>query len=146
MNSIKLARYDSFAMTLHWVIAALLIVMLIFGEAMMDAQEGAAWLPSLHVSIGFTILALSLIRLAWRFVNAPPPLLRMMAPWEKLACHVSHVLAAMKHQFVNQDGVLKRMLPGGGGTACGDHLSAHLVVIPGACACARKHWPASHPP
>jgi cytochrome b561 len=28
-----------------------------------------------------------------------------------LACVVLHVLAALKHHFVDRDGVLKRMLP-----------------------------------
>jgi cytochrome b561 len=177
MTIAKPEKYDSVAMILHWVIASLLIAMLIFGENMMDAEEGAAWLPSLHVSIGFTVLTLSLVRLGWRLANPPPPLPSTMAPWEKLASHASHalfyllmiglpvsgwlalpallreeaklvgitafglgmpaapdlglpmgdlhgvignvawallalhVLAALKHQFVNRDGVLKRMLP-----------------------------------
>jgi cytochrome b561 len=65
-------RYDTVAMSLHWFIAALLIFMLFFGEELMEAEEGSSTLaPSLHVSIGSTILVLTVLRLA-RLFNPPP--------------------------------------------------------------------------
>ena len=53
------SKYDSVAMTLHWIIGMLMIFMIFFGENLMDG-EGSTFLPSLHVSIGMTILVLSL--------------------------------------------------------------------------------------
>ena len=35
-------KYDSVAISLHWVIAALLVFMLFFGEELMEAEEAAA--------------------------------------------------------------------------------------------------------
>jgi polyisoprenoid-binding protein YceI/cytochrome b561 len=40
--------------------------------------------------VGVTILFLSLIRLAWRLMNPPPPLPAEMTPWEKALAHAVH--------------------------------------------------------
>lgn len=86
-------RYNALAMSLHWAIAALLIT-----------NIGIAWyfntltgLPKiaptqLHKSIGITILLLSLLRLAWRFIVPPPPLPASLAGWERFAAGAVYVL------------------------------------------------------
>ena len=74
-------RYDTVAMSLHWLIAALLIFMLFFGEGLMEEEDGfGAFGPSLHVSIGSAILLLSVFRLVWRLFNPPPAYPAGMAP------------------------------------------------------------------
>lgn len=86
-------RYDAVAMGLHWLIAALLIFMLFFGEELMEAEDGGgAFTPSLHVSIGSAILVLSIFRLAWRLFNPPPAYPAGMASWERMAAKATHVL------------------------------------------------------
>jgi cytochrome b561 len=86
-------RYDAVAMSLHWLIAALLIFMLFFGEELMEAEDGGgAFAPSLHVSIGSAILVLSIFRLAWRLFNPPPAYPAGMASWERMAAKATHVL------------------------------------------------------
>jgi cytochrome b561 len=79
-------------MALHWVIAILLIPMLFFGEDLMDAEGGETLLPSIHVSVGITILVLSLIRLGWRLANPPPPAPPGTAAWENWAAGLTHGL------------------------------------------------------
>jgi cytochrome b561 len=174
-------RYDTVAMSLHWLIAALLIFMLFFGEELMETEDGGSTFgPSLHASIGSAILLLSVFRLVWRLINPPPDYPASMAPWERMASSVTHllfyvlligipltgwlatpkflseeevtagltlfgafplpgapslglpmkglheigsnlgigllalhVLAALKHHFINRDDVLRRMLPFG---------------------------------
>ena len=173
------ARYDIVAISLHWLIAALLIFMLFFGEDLMKAGKGgSAFGPSLHVSIGSSILVLTVLRLVWRLFNPPPAFPTGMASWEQMAAKAMHllfyvlligipltgwlatpkflseegstmslmvfgafplpgapslglpmkgfhalgsnisiallalhVLAALKHHFINRDNVLRRMLP-----------------------------------
>ncbi len=82
MTDTNLQKYDGVAMLLHWVTAVLMIVMIFFGEDLMGEGEeageaaGAAvstFLPSIHVSIGVTILVLTVLRLLWRVMNPPPP-------------------------------------------------------------------------
>ena len=169
-------RYGAVAMVLHWSVAALMIFMIFFGEDLMRAN--GLFQPSLHVSIGTSILVLSVLRQVWRLMNPPPALPATMAPWEIMVTKVTHstfyilmiglpitgwlafpeqlarhpamagvsvfglfavppapglgqlpgllhsfgsnvgmalvllhVLAALKHQFVNRDGLMRRMLP-----------------------------------
>ena len=179
MAAIAKTRYDTVAMNLHWLIAALLIFMLSFGGGLMETKGGSsAPAPSVHVSIGVSILVLTFFRLAWRIANPPPAYPASMAKWEQMASKATqllfyvlligipltgwlatprflshsetimgitvfgafplpgapnvglpmrgihellsnlsiallalHVLAALKHHFINRDGVLRRMLP-----------------------------------
>jgi cytochrome b561 len=55
-----------------------MIFMIFLGEELMEMGEDAEALggtfgPSLHVSIGVTILALTLLRILWRMAHAAPP-------------------------------------------------------------------------
>lgn len=188
MISSERTKYDTVAMALHWIIAVLMIFMIFFGEDLMGEAEEAGeageaamagtFLPSLHVSIGATILILTLARIAWRLMNPPPPLPAAMAAWEvtltktvhglfyvlmialpltgmmsygrwlgenpamsgvslfgvlpvislpnpglpagllhnvgskvAMVLTILHALAALKHQFINRDGLLARMSP-----------------------------------
>ena len=74
-------RYDGVAMIIHWVTAVLMIYMVFLGEdliksGMRAARSGdaanATFLPSIHVSIGVTLLLLTLLRVVWRLVHTPP--------------------------------------------------------------------------
>lgn len=177
------SRYDLVSMIIHWVTALLLIFMLVFGEELMEEGErgeglGSAFGPSLHVSIGATILILTLFRIVWRLSHKAPAHPLSMKPHEVLAARAVHglfyllligipltgwlafggfvaeepamaavrvfgafpvpsppfvpddiedvheigsniamilaglhVLAALKHQFIDGDGIFRRMLP-----------------------------------
>lgn len=86
MPSRPQTRYNGVAMTLHWLIAALLITNI--GLAWyFNTLTGLPKIPpvQLHKSFGITILLLSLTRLAWRIVSPPPPLPQSLRPWERLA-------------------------------------------------------------
>ncbi|MDP1702782.1 MAG: cytochrome b [Aestuariivirga sp.] len=86
-------RYDTVALSLHWLIATLLIFMLFFGDELMEAEDGGSTFgPSLHVSVGSAILLLSVFRLIWRLNNPPPVCPASMAPWERTASSVTHLL------------------------------------------------------
>ena len=78
-------RYTNVAIILHWLIAAAIIFQMVLGWRLGDAPKGATTyaLFQLHKSIGFTILFLSLARLAWRFMHTPLP--SHMKAWEKTA-------------------------------------------------------------
>ncbi|CAE7722296.1 yceJ [Symbiodinium necroappetens] len=86
-------RYGAVAQILHWVTVALFIA--IFALAWI--QDGMTLSPekvqiiNLHKSVGVTILALAVLRLAWRWYSPPPSLPEGMAGWERRAAHASHV-------------------------------------------------------
>jgi cytochrome b561 len=94
--SAETKRYSAVAIVLHWAIAIGIIWQILLGWWMGDAIEQSATQASavaayqVHKSVGLTILVLSLIRLAWRLINPPPPLPEAMASWEKLAAKATH--------------------------------------------------------
>jgi len=91
MTAAERTSYDAVAMALHWLIAALLIFMLFFGEELIEGEDGfGRFGPSLHVSIGGAILLLSVFRLAWRLFNPPPAYPLAMATWERMAANATH--------------------------------------------------------
>jgi cytochrome b561 len=171
-------RYGYVAQSMHWVTFALLVVQVTLGKIADDLTVGLERLVvmSRHKSFGITILALAILRLAWRWIDRPPPL-PAMPGWQRFAAHVSHyglyvllfalplsgwlmssaanrpvswfglvqlpdfvapdkalqewmhdahhfliwtlfvlvaahIAGALKHQFIDRDGLLFRMLPG----------------------------------
>lgn len=88
MSDAASSRYTGVAIALHWVMAALLLLMIWLGWNMDDNEVRF----QLHKSIGITILFLALARLAWRFANPPPPLPEGMPKLEKTASHLVHVV------------------------------------------------------
>ena len=87
------SRYSQGAIILHWVIAVLIIGNLVGGVVLgQDLVTGPfnLTLVGLHQSFGLTILALSVLRLAWRLVNPPPPLPSHMTRSEWLLAKATH--------------------------------------------------------
>ncbi len=171
-------RYGSVAQFLHWAVVLLLVIQVTLGKVADSLPVGFERLVvmSRHKSLGITILGIAVLRLAWRWFDAPPPE-PPMPRWQLLAARLNHwalyallfalpvsgwllssaanrpvswwglvqlpdfiapdgalkelfeetheflvnalfalvalhVLAALKHQFLDRDGLLLRMLPG----------------------------------
>lgn len=89
--SVTSERYTRTAATLHWLIAILILANLVL--ALVSANfEGAVHRTALdlHKSIGFSVLLLSLVRLAWRLYR-PPPLMVEGKAWERTLAEIVHV-------------------------------------------------------
>ena len=69
-----------------------MVLLLVFGEDLIEQEHWIQLGPTLHVSLGIAILALTVVRLAWRMVNPPPAYPAGMAWWEKLAAKITHLL------------------------------------------------------
>lgn len=78
---------------LHWSIAALVLGQWALGTAIagMQASLSNLWLFGLHKSVGVTILALMVLRLAWHRLSPPPPPLPGVAPWQIALARATHV-------------------------------------------------------
>ena len=176
-------RYTRTAMLLHWLLGIALIALFGLGVYMADLPFSPQRLKfyNWHKWAGVSILALSLLRFAWRLAHRPPRLPASveaaMPRWQHTAHHAAHhllyalffavpllgwayssaagfpivfmglwqlpdfvtaspdladaikplhklsafalaalvsvhVAAALKHQFIDRDGLLLRMLPG----------------------------------
>lgn len=87
------ARYTIVAVILHWTMAVLLTMQIFGGWTMTDEatpRAQAFQMFQLHKSFGFTILALSFVRLAWRIMNPPPPAPTDMPGWQKVVAELTH--------------------------------------------------------
>ncbi len=85
------ARYSAVAIVLHWALAVLLLLQLGHGFGMEDLPRGPEKIASvrLHISVGITILLLTLVRIGWRAVK-PRPLAHETHPalmWLAKAVH-----------------------------------------------------------
>ena len=93
--SVYSARYDTVAITLHWAIAALIVLDFLLAMSFGQFNPGDTLYfrdaYSLHMSCGALILALSVARLLWRLAHRRPPLPDM--PWLLRAlARASHLL------------------------------------------------------
>lgn len=73
-NNIKPETYGRVTKIIHWLSALLIIGMLVFGTVMTRLNDGVTktQMYQTHVLIGLTVLTLTVIRLAWRFVEPWP--------------------------------------------------------------------------
>jgi cytochrome b561 len=90
--------YSGLSITLHWVIAALIIGNLaggFFASSLLDSDVPADrqlgfQLIQLHKSFGLTVLVLSLARLVLRVLEGFPPLPAHMTATERVLAKVTH--------------------------------------------------------
>lgn len=86
-------RYDNVAVTLHWLIAALLLAQLFIGFTFSGMERGDARTEvfAWHRTLGFATGALMLLRLGWRLVKRPPPFPAETRAWERVASRIVHL-------------------------------------------------------
>jgi cytochrome b561 len=89
-------RYNGLAVALHWTIATLILFQIAYAwwglGAQPDHSAAQAQALTFHMSIGLTILLLSVLRLVVRLVAPPPPLPADMPGPEKTIARATHVL------------------------------------------------------
>ena len=86
-------RYNYTAMLLHWLVAAALLVNVVYGLEAANADDAHVRpLIDTHKSIGLTILGLVILRILWRLGHKPPPLPRTYPVYERRGAHVAHFL------------------------------------------------------
>ncbi|WP_428686759.1 cytochrome b [Roseibium sp.] len=101
MSKFQPAAYSPFHILLHWIIAALILFQLIFGESIEGLKDAlrdgstpdtaTAFMGNAHIWVGIAILALTVIRLLVRTVSGVPAPLPSSKPQE-LAAKGAHIL------------------------------------------------------
>jgi cytochrome b561 len=88
----SLQRYTGVAITLHWLIATVILGTFLLGQYMTNLQLSPAKLKlySYHKWIGVTIFVLVLARLAWRLAHRPPAPPATMPAWQHSAAGIAH--------------------------------------------------------
>lgn len=87
-------RYGIVSQSLHWLIVILVFVQYLLGIKAhgMPVSLERLMLLARHKSIGVTIFALMIARLAWRLYSPPPTLPSNTRTWTAHAAHLSHAL------------------------------------------------------
>jgi cytochrome b561 len=87
-------RYDRILMAVHWL--TLLLIAAVYGAVWAShaagSREQSALLVQLHRSMGLTILALTLFRLAWRWNALTPPLPAESPMFQRLAARATEYI------------------------------------------------------
>jgi len=93
-NSAAKLSYTGTAKVLHWTILALLVVQFIVAwtmpEIRRDTKPGT--LINLHISFGIVILAVVVVRLAWRARHGEPVPEDGIPPWQVRSARLVHWL------------------------------------------------------
>lgn len=86
--------YTGTAKALHWLIVALLIAQFIFAWIMPEIRRDtpATTLISLHFTFGIIILAVAIVRLAWRVTHREPEPKDGLPPWQTKSATIVHWL------------------------------------------------------
>ena len=87
------AGWGALVRAFHWLIALLIIVQGVIGLVMveMGLTPAKVRLFALHKSIGLTLLALVLLRIAWRLTERRPADPPAMPHWQRRAARAMHV-------------------------------------------------------
>jgi len=93
--------YGTVARSLHWVIAALIVLQFLLAPIPERLPPGVHVTPlfgldiagqlAAHKSFGMTVLMLMIVRFLWRLRSAPPPLPATMKPFTRGLAHASHI-------------------------------------------------------
>jgi cytochrome b561 len=87
-------RYGRAARAMHWLVAALAVMVVAFGWAMEAAARNTparGSLLTLHGSIGLAILGVMIVRTAWRWLHPAPSLPSSLTRLEVVLAHLTHI-------------------------------------------------------
>jgi cytochrome b561 len=84
--------WGSVSRWLHWILALAIIGMIGFGWWVnhVPARPDRFFYRSIHADIGYVVLLLMVLRLAWRAANPTPALPAESRPWQRIAAGISH--------------------------------------------------------
>jgi cytochrome b561 len=87
------ARYSSAQQTMHWLTVLLMFSVLPVAWVLVSVTEETPifffWMD-VHELIGLSILALTTLRIVWRFFDPPPSYPTHLAPWSRRIARVVH--------------------------------------------------------
>lgn len=84
--------YSGIAKLLHWLVVGLLVAQFVIAWLMPHIGRNTQpnTIINLHFSLGIVILAVLILRLAWRWTHPEPPPLDGIPPWQTRSARVVH--------------------------------------------------------
>ena len=93
MRSSTGGAYDGVQKTLHWLTAILVAAQFVVAWTMSEPPKGQppVGLMNLHLSIGATILVVTVLRLLWRATHPVSAQPRDIPAWQQIAARATHL-------------------------------------------------------
>ena len=90
----NLTEYGVFSKIFHWLSAAVLIIQIPLGFYLvdMDFSEKRITVENIHVTLGLSILYLTILRLIYKIFNPTPRLQNSIFIGQKLIAKLNHIL------------------------------------------------------
>ena len=89
------ARFSGVNQTFHWLTVVLMMAILpvawIMTSLPKDAPTRDAWF-TVHKTLGLSILAVTVLRILWRFVDVPPRMSGLVGTFNRISGHIVHGL------------------------------------------------------
>lgn len=95
MTKADVSRHNNIAISLHWLMALLIVGMLVVGKLMVqldDTNPLRFALTQWHKTFGILILLLAVFRIVWRLTHRSPPHPKGAPKWELFAANFSHIV------------------------------------------------------
>jgi cytochrome b561 len=88
------SRWGSAAKFFHWTIVIAILVQATIGLVMVELPKRPSTIPvyTFHKSLGLTIFAFAILRLAWRAFDPHPAYPATMPRWQVVGARAGHVL------------------------------------------------------
>lgn len=107
-------QYGGIAIAIHWLSAVAILALFVLGflaANVGDAETKAAVLR-IHVPLGVIVLALTVLRIGWWFVDRRPPQLAGMPGWQAASERVVRVLLYAVILVIGVSGIAMMILSG----------------------------------
>jgi cytochrome b561 len=119
------ARYSPLNQAMHWITALCMFALLPLAWVMVNVKPGAPFTGALfnwHKTLGAIVLIVTAFRIAWRFLDPPPPYPPAIAAWERAIAHAIYWLFLALMIFMPVTGYLS--------SAYGGHALKLFDVLP----------------
>ena len=83
------------ALSLHWIVALVLIALFALGLWMVDLDYYDPWrkaAPEIHKAVGVLLFSILIARVIWRWISPPPQPLQSQPAWQRRAATTTHAL------------------------------------------------------
>ena len=87
------SRYGWVSMFMHWGVALVVVGLFALGLWMVGLDYYSTWrkdAPDLHKSIGLVLFAVMVLRVLWRWISPPPPVLASYSRMTRLGAKLGH--------------------------------------------------------
>ena len=110
----NLTEYGVFSKIFHWLSAAVLIIQIPLGFYLvdMDFSEKRITVENIHVTLGLSVLYLTILRLIYKIFNPTPRLQNSIFIGQKLIAKLNHILLYLSILTITTSGALKKLYNG----------------------------------